>query len=124
MPQTTTKLPTGTEQPRPGAPRVEIPVTETTPPPPRPTRRSVPTDDGADERAPVLIDERAPAMEPWLWVLIASLAPAVIALFVPHAARPALLVAAVALVFAGLVMLFVHEWRHARGRSRVADQAS
>ena len=121
MPQSTTALPRGPEQKRPNEPRVEIPAVEA---PEKPARRSRPRADAEDagydqQDAPVLLDDRTPKMEPWLWVLLASAASALVALYVPRPMRPALFVVTGALMLAGFVMLFVQE-RRSVARRRAA----
>jgi hypothetical protein len=120
MPQSTTALPTGPEQPQAGQPRVEIPATESEAPRPR-RREKAPERDTADDAVLVHVDERAPKMEPWLWVLLGAVASATLALFVPRPALPALFVVTGALMLVGFVMLFVQERRNA-ARHRAASE--
>ena len=117
MPLSTTAPLADTEQTKPGQPRVEIPVTASEAPPSRRRARAPEADEaGGEDFAPVHLDDRTPRMEPWLWVLLASAAPALVALYVPHAMRPALFVVTGALMLAGFVMLFVQERRSAARR--------
>jgi len=115
MPQSTTALPTGPEQPQAGQPRVEIPATTSETPRPR-RRAKSPEPDTADGEVLAPVDERAPKMEPWLWVLFGAVASATLALFVPRPALPALFVVTGTLMLAGFVMLFAQERRSAARR--------
>ena len=60
-------------------------------------------------------EDDIPRMEPWLWVVIASLLPVLIVFLVPHAYKVALFVASGVLFAAAMVMLLGQQRRKRRG---------
>jgi hypothetical protein len=60
-------------------------------------------------------EDDIPGMEPWLWMVMASFLPVVIAFLVPHAYKVALFVASGGLLAAGILMLVGQQRRKRRG---------
>ena len=63
-------------------------------------------------------DDDIPRMEPWLWMVMASFLPVLVAFLVPHAYQVALFVASGVLIAAAMVMLIGQQRRKRRRDSQ------